>query len=68
MQMEGNHQLLGLVSAVVTLSQSEDGFQENKTDRRPGHWASGFSEDPPELQSEGGGSPSTMPQDKVHMI
>lgn len=46
MQMEGNHQLPGLVSAAVTLLQSEDGFHEDKTDRRPGHWASGFSEDP----------------------
>ena len=50
---KGNHQLPGLVSAVVTLSQSEDGFHEDKTIRRPGHWASGFMEDPLELQSEG---------------
>ena len=67
MQMEGNHQLLGLVSAVVTLSQSEDGFQEDKTDRRPGHWASGFSEDSPNCRVRGR-SPSTTPQAKMHMI
>lgn len=53
MQMEGNHQLPGLVSAVVTLSQSEDGFHEDKTDCRPGHWASGFSEDYPSLPRPG---------------